>query len=82
MPKAIPIPVVAAEAAAVLAERTAHVASAAQVSRRRFLKDSAPGRRQPARTARAEPRVGARTDPRRQASGQRDHGAREDPLSA
>jgi hypothetical protein len=41
MPKAIPIPVVAAEAAAVLAERTAHVASAAQVSRRRFLKDSA-----------------------------------------
>ena len=38
MPKAIPIPVVAAEAAVIPAERPVHVASAAQVSRRRFLK--------------------------------------------
>jgi Gluconate 2-dehydrogenase subunit 3 len=41
MPKAIHIPIVAAEAAVVPAEHPVHVAPAAPVSRRRFLKDSA-----------------------------------------
>jgi Gluconate 2-dehydrogenase subunit 3 len=41
MPKAILIPVAAAEAAVVPAERPVHVAPPARVSRRRFLKDSA-----------------------------------------